>query len=612
MSGNSSGIPPSPPPVAILTSAPAGGVVTVPAAPPALAILSRGATVEAQVTGPGEGGMTVLSAVIDGETVEVAARLPAVLPPGAELILKVTQPGESATLRLTAVGSRASAPVSAEAVLAERAAEAPTAEPGGGVAFASTIGVGRPVPALVLQGDVMQDATAQGRAEPLLPGTRLVVRLTQFTLPDASLRGPAGGTAGAAPGAGGNPSAPPPQAAVGEAAARYAAIGRFAAAASPLPGPPALVANAFAPVSAVAASPPQTPPAVPGGIPSLSGAAPHVVPSAAPSVVSAAPSAPSVPGGPVPSAPSAGPEAARPGAVPSASAMPGSLSGVVISRSALGQPTVHTPAGFIALDVRAPLPNGTQVSLDILSRLPPEAGAMPPPAAALGAASPWTTLEALWQSLAEADPGAAARLVAALPQAGPQLLANLTAAMAAVRGGDASVWLGLPEIAQRAQTREEARVAKLAQRFSDDIKGAARAANRPEGEWRVYPLPFVAGGQVERIQMLVRRAPDADDAEEGGRRGRRKDTRFILDLTLSRLGEMQIDGLVNPPARNLDLVIRTRQDLPAPMPADLRGLFAEALLAVGYAGNLAFRVTQDFVVPVAEVEDAPDRPGVVV
>ncbi len=620
MSSNSSGIPPSPPPVTVPTPASGGVVVTVPAAPPALAILSRGATVEARVSVPAEGGMAVLSAVIEGETVEIPVRLPAALPVGTELTLKVTQPGEAATLRLTAINGRPPALAMADAGMSSSAVSAQAQAPDAAavVVAATTVGVGRPVPALVLQGDVMRDGQAQGGAEALAPGTRLVVRLTQFTLPDAVPRG-AAASAAAAPSAvapsavvgkaaaasaavapsaasakaatasvapalpGATPG--PASAVVGEAAARYAAIGRFAGAA-PLPGAPAAVPGASAFPSAA------TP--VPGSNPAASAPA---VPSS-PAASGGSPAAAPAPGAP--------PAAATPGV-----AMPASLSGLVISRSALGQPTVQTPAGFVALDVRAPLPNGTQVSFDILSRTLPEAGAPSPLAFGATAASPWTTLEALWQSLSLTDPEAAARLAAALPQAGPQLLANLTAAMAAVRGGDASAWLGVPDIAQRAQSREDTRVAKLAQRLTDDLKGAARGANRAEGEWRVYPLPFVAGGQVERIQMLVRRAPNADDAEGGGKRGGRRDTRFLLDLTLSRLGEMQIDGLVNAAAHNLDLVIRTRQDLPAPMPADLRGLFAEALLAVNYTGVLSFRVTQDFVLPLP-ADDAAAHPGVVV
>jgi hypothetical protein len=464
---------------------------------------------------------------------------------------------------------------------------------------------------LVLQGDVMQDPTGQGRAEALLPGTRLTVRLTQFTLPEAAPRA-------ALPGAVSGVAAPPsgssapaaivgasaaPQAVAVQAAARYAAIGRFG-------GAPSLPPGATASTAAPSGSPSPTP------APSFPLHAAGAMPTVASGVAGAPP--PPVPAFPAPPRPVGSSEAVfpaapqTPGGAPSVPAVPGALSGVVISRSALGQPTVHTPAGFIALDVRAPLPNGTRVSFEILSRMPPEVGA-PPPLVGLGPSNPWTTLEALWQSLGQTDPVAAARLAAALPQVGPQVLANLTSAMAAVRGGDARAWLGLSDPLDRAAPREESRVAKLTQRLSADLKEASRAANRPEGEWRVYPLPFLAGGAVDRIQMLVRRAPDADDAEDGGGRGGgRKDMRFLLDIVLSRLGEMQIDGLVNAGARSLDLLIRTPHPLPEPMPADLRGLYAGALLAVGYTGSLSLRVTPDFVVPVDPAEDAPGRPGVVV
>ncbi len=591
------------------------GAVAVPVPPVALTLLSRGAAVEARVLGPGDAGLTRLEEVIGGAVVEVDAHLALPLPGGAVLSLKVMQAaaGEAATLRLTAINGRSLALALADPTLGARAAvatsssgvaETVAAQPGGVVAATSTIGVGRPIPALVLQGDVMRDP--QGQSEILIPGTRLAVRLTQFILPEVGGRGvlsaPSVATQGVPPGgaaptvsiatpAAGLVAASESLRTVVQAAARYAAIGRIAPPpagdGAPLPG---LSSTAPLPVAAAPSFPASAAPMVsaaghPGNMPVAASAA---SPTASPTL-------PSVPVASVVATPAA------------------SAPGVLISHSALGQPTVQTAAGFIALDVRAPLPSGTQVSFEILARAPAEVG-MPLPFGGLGQASPWTTLDALWQSLAQADPEGAARLAAALPQPGAQMLSNLTAAMAAVRSGDAQAWLGLADTLQRAQTREDARVGKLAQRLSEDLREASRGARRPEGEWRVYSLPFMVGGAVERIHILVRRAPNSEDEEEENRRKNehRNDMRFLLDISLSHLGPMQIDGLVNAVAHSLDLIIRTRQALPEPIPTELRGVFAETMAAVGYTGSLGLRVTPDFVIPEGVAEDGPARPGVVV
>ncbi|WP_337995965.1 hypothetical protein [Oleispirillum naphthae] len=608
--------PPMPPPAA--RAGAAAAVVTL--SSPQIAALPRGTPLEARILAVAADGAAQVSATLpDGSTVTVEARLPLPLPEGAELLLRTAQAaGDAATLRLAAVNGLPLARVLADPAFALKSAASAAPAQGAAAAqeasaapAASTIGVGRPVPALVLRGDVMQDAAAQGAPLTLVPGTRLSVRLTRISLPETA---PPAAPAGAAAAPGGAPAA-------SDAAARYAAMGRIGRGApSAVPGapPPAT------PGLAAAAAPPSSGavPAAPGASAARNPAAPN--PAAPPqsalpglgaaSGAAAHPGAPPAGAGPAAARPLQTPAAAPPDpaaapapapAAASGAALPVTLSGVVISRSSLGQPTLRTEAGFIALDVRAPLPNGTQVRFDVLSAVPADAA---PPPALPGAASPWATLDALMQTLSRAAPAAAADLAARLPQPGPQMLANLAAAVAAVRAGNADAWLGLPEIARRADDREAGRAGKLAARLADEVRDGAQAARRPAGEWRAYALPFVVGGAVERIHMLVRRAPDREDAEEEAERRRsprRDDTRFLLDISLSRLGPMQIDGLVNAAVKSLDVVIRTHAALPAQMPAELRGLFVETLGAVGYTGSLGFAVTPRFVTP----EDAGDTPG---
>lgn len=555
-------------------------MASVPQAPAEIILLPRGTPVEARVVVPpsAEGGLTTLQIVTDGVTAEINARLPVALTAGATLSLRVapTQAGDAMTFRIGAIGD-ASVP----------AAEAGRLDPAQG-ASTSTIGVGRPISGLVLRGDAIPDH-GQG-AEVLEPGSRLNLRITRIVLPDAriaSTASPASGTP-VSPAAG-HPAIPDAAPPLGQAAARYAAIGRIGIVPPPPPaspaGAPPAAANPAAPMPG--ARPVAPLPAAPGTQAPLPETGTQSPPQAA---ASAAVGAPAAAGTPAPATPAVA-----------------TLAGVVIGRSAQGQPTIKTEGGFVALDVRAALPVGTQVAAEVLSRLPPQPGAMLP---AAFAASPWTTLDALIQTIAVVDPEVAARITAALPQSGPQMLANLAGAMAAVRGGEAGGWLRLSEALQR--VRDEPRAAKLAARLAEDMHEATAGTRRPVGEWRVYPLPMFSEGSIERIQMLVRRAPEPDEETSQGRRGRDDDTRFLLDFTLSHLGPMQIDGLVNAKARSLDLVLRTHGELPEPMPEDLRGVFATAMAAVGYVGSLSLRTTPEFVVPQAVRPADDNRPGVVV
>lgn len=586
----------TPPPSVPLPAAPATGatpVVTVSQAPAELILMPRGAVVEARVVAAPEGGQPAqLQVTVDGEPVTVAARLPLPLPVGASLALKVmpSPGGDTVNLRLAAVDGRPPLAAPDAAVFARDGASAPvTAGPLAAALPASTIGVGRPVGALVLRGDVIPDAP--GGSDLLAPGTRLTLRVTQVTMPDLGRPAVASPPGGAAPATPGMPAAVPPQ--PGQAVAAYAAVGRIA---QP-PGAPAV----RTPVPPFAAPGPSAPPQSAPVAPAPQAGLPFAPLPGMPPTGPHSPSHPSL----AASAPQPGGGASAPPAAPAAPAL-GTLTGMVIGRSVLGQPTLKTDAGFVALDLRASLPVGTQVAAEVLTRVPPETGAPPPPA--FVGASPLTTLDALVRSLSAVDAEAAARVIAQLPQPGPQLVANLAAAMAAVRGGDVQTWLRLSELPQR--SRDEARTGRIAQRLADDLGEAGASSRRPATDWRVYPLPMFAGGQVERIQMLVRRAPESDDEEPRSRR-RGDDTRFLLDFTLSHLGPMQLDGLVSRAGRSLDLVVRTHAALPEPMPCEMQGIFAAAMTGIGYAGSLSFRVTPEFVVPEA-TRPGDDRAGVVV
>ena len=249
-------------------------MVSVPQAPAEIILLPRGTPVEARVVAspPVEGGLTTLQAVVDGATVEIAAKLPVALAAGVSVSLRVapTQIGDAVTFRMGAVVAPASEAVSYGQGASAAAAKLAAVQG----ASVSTIGVGKPIAALVLRGDVIPDH--QQGAEVLEPGTRLNLRVTRIVLPEA--RG-AASPAAAAPGspAAPHPATPPVAPPVGQAAARYAAIGRIGGGLPQPPNPtvppavsgvrplaPALPGTPSAPNLSVSAPPPRAAPSVAG------------------------------------------------------------------------------------------------------------------------------------------------------------------------------------------------------------------------------------------------------------------------------------------------------------------------------------------------------------
>jgi len=583
-----------------LTASTSTTTVTIPALPVALDVLAKGAVVEARVIAGQDSGMVRLAVTVGDTTLDVNAKLPMPLPSGTEVSLRALQAttqGDSATFRLIAVNGKPLSLAVADPMLGTRnsatsvATVAADGKPGisgasmgsEGIGATSTIGVGKPIQAVVLRSDVLQDS--QGKSDLMNAGTRLTVRLTRIVLPQvgngnaraggsispSSLTSSVGGQVTTPNTAGEGATV-----VVGQAAAKYAAMGKISGVQTPATSQ---VAGATPGVGGMA-----SPTSVPMGSPPSSGQT--TLPSGQASQPQA--SSASLPTG----APAASSQATHIGA----------LTGTVVGHSAVGQPTIQTPNGLMSLDVRAPLPNGTQVTLNVLSSTPPQSSgvAFGTGTPVLGQASPWTTLDALWQTIGQSDPQAAARLVAGLPQPGPHMLANLASAMAAVRAGDVQGWLKFPDSDGRSATKASGRIGKLTEQLAEDVREASQSTRKPAGEWRAYTLPFFpGGGAIDRIQMLVRRAPNQEDEEAQAERRIRaaSDIRFLLDVTLSRLGEMQLDGLVNDKARSLDLMIRSRQNLPDTLPKELLGLFTSSLSAVGYTGSLNFRVTSQFIAP---------------
>ncbi len=137
-----------------------------------------------------------------------------------------------------------------------------------------------------------------------------------------------------------------------------------------------------------------------------------------------------------------------------------------------------------------------------------------------------------------------------------------------------------------APRRPERQRPELAARLRTDLGQMTRNFDDPlSGEWRLQAVPFLHGADIDRLLLLVRDQDDNDDEENEKGGG----TRFVVDLNLSRLGHLQIDGLVGNDNKRLDLVLRSDAPLEGTMRDDIRGLYANALELTGLEGSVGFQ-----------------------
>lgn len=273
------------------------------------------------------------------------------------------------------------------------------------------------------------------------------------------------------------------------------------------------------------------------------------------------------------------------------------LTGAVRATGGGALPLVETPLGVLALRGTLSAAPGTPVVLQVVAVQPPVVSAPPPPA---GATGPFQTPSAGWPALQESLAlleGEASVLLDKVPRLGPALTAAVTSFVAAQRpGAEGGRWPG--EEAVRALERTGRRGADLARalvREAEDL--GPQPLERDGASWVVHTVPLWHAGEITPIRLITRRGGAEADEEGTGGAGREGE-RFWVEVSLSRLGPLQIDGLYRRTGRQLDLVIRTARPFPTADRQRLTALTHEAVTALGLSGSLRFETTRPPAPPV--------------
>lgn len=567
---SSGAIPPAPPPAPPPGPASTGTVATAMPGPSAeaLAKLPTGAMVTATVKAFET--KTIIQVMTgSGEALQLKLPANARIPQGAELTFQLVQQGNLPALRLLAVNGRplgAGAPMPG---MPQLPAMGDLLNPGA-AGRGSPLGQGAPLPGQSLPGQMPPGpATVQTPGQPPAAGPPL--GLTATVVRPAGLPGSAQGTVTP-----GQPATPPPPPGLADLAPGTQLTVRIAGLSLPSsPGAP--------PPQQTGAPPPQIPPN-PAALPQ-------------PQAATGQAQAPSPPPVPVPGQPASAnppPAQASPPMPPTPAATappPVLLSGTVIPTPPVGPSLVQTPAGLLSLPAGLNLPPGGTVLLEMVGRpVPPSPAAAPPPPSGLGPQG-WPTLSAVADALAQNDRQALEQLIRLIPQANPRLAAAMSQFAGAVRSGDSrhlardDVVKGLDKAGRR----------DLADRLKADFLSLTEESRRPlgGGEWQAITMPFAHGADIEPIRLYVQ--PAGEEDESGGRKG--QEQRFILDVTMSRLGRIQFDGLVSRENKRFDLIVRTLEPLSSDIRRDIAGIFAECGQTTGIKGSVGFQSGRGFIDP---------------
>ena len=256
---------------------------------------------------------------------------------------------------------------------------------------------------------------------------------------------------------------------------------------------------------------------------------------------------------------------------------------------AIGSTLLRTPFGLVRLPVPAHEPPGSQIALELLT---PRDGTSPrmasighelgTPRQILALGQEWPALRNIVAALETESPELAQQtLASAVPRVGPTLAAGMLLFVAAMRNGSLRNWLG----EQTVDALERRGHGGLVKQLADDMAIFPRLAETQESGWQTLLLPVFDGEALRQIRMSLRRSRKDE-------KGERKDgARFIIEAELSKLGPLQLDGLVRMP--QFDLAVRTRENLPPDLRANIVEIFNDALQATDMKGAVAFQVSRD-------------------
>jgi hypothetical protein len=297
------------------------------------------------------------------------------------------------------------------------------------------------------------------------------------------------------------------------------------------------------------------------------------------------------------------------------------VAGILVPGPRPDQSAVVTPSGTLVLPaaVSRDWPEGTRLALEIVSDHSPlhvsSSTLLATPALPAGAAPKETTEQFLlrlgdgWPALRDmvttASIAAPAATQAFVQQQVPtpnsaRAAAQILFFLSVLRSGDVAGWLGNDVVRVLERTGQRG----LIDRLGDDFRQLRRVGEESGATgWRLLLFPFAEGERVEPVRMFVRgQRRNRDDSDH--------DLRFVVDLRLSALGELQFDGLLH--GRTFDLIVRSHEPLDDRRRRDIGEIFTAGLETIGFRGALSFQTVREFPVqPFNDLLGIKHRPGAV-
>jgi hypothetical protein len=293
----------------------------------------------------------------------------------------------------------------------------------------------------------------------------------------------------------------------------------------------------------------------------------------------------------------------------------------VVAQTSTGQPVLAARSQTLVMTEPASVAIGAQVTLRPLAQAAattpaPATTALPAPynplPLAAGGRVEWPALAQLMAALPATQPQALQALAEILPRVNGDFVQRFVAFATAQRAGGIPS-TALPDALARAEAGQEPASSATARlltgllsQLHQDLSVSAKAGSpSTPSHWQAMSVPVLSGERLDAIQMFVRRQVDPDETAEDDKDGkpdrRAASTRFLVEVSPSRLGPVQLDGLLRTQrdaTLRLDMVVRPASPLTPEQGHEIDGLFQTALNAAGLRGSLKLQPGREgFVLP---------------
>ena len=272
------------------------------------------------------------------------------------------------------------------------------------------------------------------------------------------------------------------------------------------------------------------------------------------------------------------------------------ITGVVIGKTPEGKIILETPNNFFTLNGTLDLPLGAKISFEpLLSRANSDTNLEKLTIGQL--TNGWARLEEFLANLTTKAPNMAKGFInKQIGKPTPQLTATLALFISAIQNGDPSLWLGSANknIVNNIQPN-------LIRGLDEDFFLMHRASEPSDSGWRAFFFPMINDEQLNQIQLFINQDKNSSSKDKN----KTNKTRFILNLKLDELGELQIDGRVN--SQTVELLIQTIKPISAELKQGIRAVFQNTLSRTEIDGNIVFRVRKQLdPLPISELNGYSD------